>query len=118
MNSKEQEIGTRLIEFRKKLGYSQKEVAEKSGISRSFIAHVEVGKQTPSYDYLYRLVKTFNLSIDWVINGVGQMTIIDNDHILSKLQDKHIDCLEKLLKLPEKKQEHLINAFNEILKAD
>ncbi len=42
-------LGKVINERRKKLGMSQEELAEKSGIDRAFISNVERGKRSPSY---------------------------------------------------------------------
>ncbi len=42
-------LGKVINERRKKLGMSQEELAEKSGIDRAFISNVERGKRSPSF---------------------------------------------------------------------
>lgn len=104
--------------FRKSIGYTQKQMAFEAGISRAFITHVETGKQKPSYEFLMKIVSKFNLSLDWLISGKGQMFIIDDENILNKLEEKHINHIKKLLNLNEKTQDRLLEAFNTILQDD
>lgn len=48
-----------LIDFRNNLGFSQKEIAEKLGITYSFYSKIETGERRPSYNFLNKLKKTF-----------------------------------------------------------
>jgi len=97
-------LGQRMLEFRKSLGYSQKVVAEKTGIGRSFISHIEAGSQRPSFEVINKLLNSFNISIDWLLTGRGQMLLIEENNILNKLQKQHIEMFTELNKLPNEKQ--------------
>jgi len=108
------EIGTRLRQYRKSIGYSQKEIAEKTGIGRSYIAHVENGI-IPSSEFIIKLLNAFNISIDWLLTGKGKMLLPDGEHVFNKLNEEHIQFLEKITKLNSKKQDQLLSSFNGIL---
>lgn len=41
--------------LRKKLGWSQEQLAEKTGVSAPYITQIEVGKRTPSLDIVEKL---------------------------------------------------------------
>lgn len=47
--------------YRTLLKLSQQELAEKSGISTSYIADIELGRRTPSLKTLIKLADTFNI---------------------------------------------------------
>ncbi|MES0490034.1 MAG: helix-turn-helix transcriptional regulator [Leptospirales bacterium] len=51
-------LGHRMLEFRKSIGYSQKVIAEKTGIGRSFISHIEAGSQRPSFEVINKLLNS------------------------------------------------------------
>jgi len=110
------EIGKRIIQLRNKYDLTQKELGDKTGINRSYITNVETGKQFPSFDFLNRLLKTFNISLDWLITGNGQMQLIDESHIFNRLNDEHILHLEKILTMEPKKQSQFLKAINDLLK--
>lgn len=88
------EIGKRITECREKLGERQGEFAASAGISRSYLSKVETGVQQPSFDMIYKLVTNRNISIDWLITGIGQMFLIPDDHIFNKLDDEDIEIME------------------------
>ena len=54
-------------ERRKALGFSQKELAEKTGISRSALSELERGDRNPSVDQLLHLSDALEFSLDEVI---------------------------------------------------
>lgn len=108
-------IGNRLKFCRKQLGLSQKTMAENAGIVRSYISHIESGAQNPSFDVLAKLSTTFNISIDWLLYGRGQMYLIDEDNIINKLSITHLQLIESLLELPENKEKSIIELFKKTL---
>lgn len=48
-------IGARLKEERRRMGYTQEQLAERSDLSANFIAHLERGSRRPSLDTLMSL---------------------------------------------------------------
>ena len=56
-----------MSERRKALGFSQKELAEKTGISRSALSELERGDRNPSVDQLLHLSDALEFSLDEVI---------------------------------------------------
>ncbi|WP_010577044.1 helix-turn-helix domain-containing protein [Leptospira alexanderi] len=110
-------IGERLLYFRKSISFSQKQMAEKADIDRSYIAHVENGS-IPSSEFIIKLVNAFHLSVDWLLTGNGKMLLPDEEHVFNKLKEEHIQFLEKLTKLTPQKQTKLINAFKDIIETE
>ncbi|MCP4138492.1 MAG: helix-turn-helix transcriptional regulator [bacterium] len=115
MGSLKDEIGKRLAAIRKDLDISQVEMSQESGVSRGYIASVESGRQTPSFDFLVKISGRFSVSLDWLISGRGQMFMIGEDHFLNSLKPEHVDFLKSFYALPVEKQEQLLNIFNEII---
>lgn len=60
-------IGNRIKELRKKYRYTQTELAEKIGVTKSTIAAYENNSRQPSYEVLIKLSHTFNVSIDSIL---------------------------------------------------
>lgn len=69
-------LGLRLI--RKQRKYSQLKVAFDLNISREALSHYETGKRSPDVQMLRQLSRYFNVSIDFLINGVEFCE--DNNH--------------------------------------
>ncbi|MGJ1228813.1 helix-turn-helix domain-containing protein [Sphingobacterium siyangense] len=66
--------------FRRKLNKSQLEMAEETGVKKSTISAYEVGTRPVSSKFIMLLEKTYNLNRDWLIDGVGEMTIVKNPY--------------------------------------
>ena len=62
------ELANRLVEFRKKFGYSQEELGNLLNVSRQSISNWESGEVTPSIDYLKELAKLYNVTLDELVN--------------------------------------------------
>lgn len=60
-------IGFKIIRKQKK--HSQLKVAMDLNISREALSHYENGKRSPDIQMLRQLLKYFNVSIDFLING-------------------------------------------------
>ncbi len=48
-------LSENIKKLRKKLGWSQEQLAEKTGVSAPYITQIEVGKRTPSLDIVEKL---------------------------------------------------------------
>ena len=56
-------VGKKIKEERLKLGLTQKEVAERSGISTSYICDIEVGRTNPSLKTLEKISRALEIDI-------------------------------------------------------
>ena len=63
-----------LKKVRQKLGLSQKEIAEKIGIQQAQYSRYEVST-SPSTEILEKLVKVFNINVNYLLTGEGSMFI-------------------------------------------
>ena len=59
----------RLMQYRKKAGLSQEELADKLGVSRQAVSKWECAESSPDTDNLIALAKIYNISLDELING-------------------------------------------------
>ena len=57
----------KLKSLRLQYGYSQKQVAEKAGVSPSVISSYETGERTPSAEILLALAYLYNTSTDYLL---------------------------------------------------
>jgi transcriptional regulator with XRE-family HTH domain len=63
-------IGSRLAQAREEKGWSQQDLAEKSGVSQTTISHIESGRNNSS-KHLPRLAKTCGVQTDWLAANEG-----------------------------------------------
>ena len=59
----EEKVGKRIKELRNKLGISQEELGFRSGVHRTYIASLEVGKRNVSISTLEKIVLALNVSL-------------------------------------------------------
>ena len=61
------DLPQKLQVLRTKYGYSQKQVAEKLGVSPSIVSGYETGERTPSTEILLALSYLYNCSTDYLL---------------------------------------------------
>lgn len=79
------EIGLAIKAERKKAGLTREQLAERIHISTRYLISIENDGQAPSFDILYMLIRTFNISIDQYIhknNVPAQSTLRRNIYSL------------------------------------
>ncbi|MCX6581581.1 MAG: helix-turn-helix transcriptional regulator [Candidatus Aminicenantes bacterium] len=67
------EVGNRLELARKSYGYGRSEMAQRLGIARSNLYRSEIGFSLPRMETLLRLHELFDISLDWLLFGIGPM---------------------------------------------
>lgn len=85
-------IGKRIKEFRNKYKYTQTELAEKVGVTKSTIAAYENDSRTPSYDVLIKLANVFRVKVDSLLVDRTTYTLDAGD-----LTREQIEILETLI---------------------
>lgn len=58
----EEKVGNRIKELRSKLGISQEELAFRSGVHRTYIASLEMGKRNVSIVTLEKIISALEVS--------------------------------------------------------
>lgn len=77
-------IGLRIKELRTDLKISQTEFAERIGVKQSPLSQMEGEKILPSIETLSKIIREFNISYEWLIDGIGEKPNIQNKwHIKS-----------------------------------
>ena len=61
------EMGKRIRQRRVELGMTQERLAELSGLSTSFIGHIERMEKAPSVDTMVRVCRSLDMSLDYAI---------------------------------------------------
>jgi transcriptional regulator with XRE-family HTH domain len=93
------EIGKRLLELRKVLGIQQNEMADKVGMHSSYLSDLENGnKSNPGISQLYRIVKQYGVSLDYLVLGEGEM-FLPGKEVEEKKIDEFIPSFEGLADL-------------------
>ena len=64
------QLGLRIRKLRKRGGWTQVVLAERTGVDRSFLADVERGKRNISILNLYLLAKGLNVSLSRLLSGL------------------------------------------------
>jgi transcriptional regulator with XRE-family HTH domain len=62
-------LGKRLMELREERGLTQRQLAEKAGLSVAFLSEVENGKRNLSSGKLLRLADELGASLDYLMRG-------------------------------------------------
>lgn len=62
-------VGERIKKRRTELGWTQEQLAQKAGISKSFLSELENGKRSVSADNLLDIARVLNLSLDYLMTG-------------------------------------------------
>ena len=63
-------VGERVRSYRNQAGLSQESLAEKSGLSYTFISAIERGKKNPSIESIEKLVIAFNISYEKLFENI------------------------------------------------
>lgn len=61
----QQVFATRLREWRRERGYSQRQVSDLTGLTEQTVFNWGQGRSLPSYDALRKLVTSTGISADW-----------------------------------------------------
>ena len=79
-------IGEKIKKYRKEIGYTQKQLAEKCGLSEISIKKYETGNVTPSYESLNKVCSILNVELKDILSSEmykasigtnGEITFID-----------------------------------------
>lgn len=89
------DLPEKLKTLRSKYGYSQKQVADKVGVSPSVVSAYETGERTPSTEVLLMLSNIYNCSVDFLLGkqAAEPPVIFDTEG----LTDKQIQAIATLI---------------------
>lgn len=108
-----QQIGDRIHSLRKGLGISQGEFGSKIGIKKASVSSMEKNKSNPSTQTIKLICIEFNVNYDWLVDGVGDIFIENNDSIelLKKdydLEDNEVRAIKAFLNLNKTERKVLV----------
>lgn len=78
------QMGSRIFQRRKKLGFTQKEFARMINISNNHLSNIENGKSLPSFESFLKICAELKVSSDFIISGTIFPDI--NDEISLKIR--------------------------------
>lgn len=108
-------FGERLKTLRNKMNMTQKELAEKVGVSRATIAGYETKGKKPPHQTLIELSKALDYSIDYLLDNPNQSCVKEdrNTDIASYYSDR--EDLQQLFVLTEKLSPDSVNRITSII---
>ena len=80
-------LAERLVELRKKQGYSQQEIADRLSVTRQTISNWECGQGAPALDKAAELAAIYQISLD-ELAGLADEAPEADLHILKKLEGR------------------------------
>lgn len=96
------EIGLAIKAERKKAGLTREQLAERIHISTRYLISIENNGQAPSFDILYTLIRTFNISMDQYIfnNETDAMSTTRRNinYMLEKLSENELIIVEHTIR--------------------
>ncbi|MFL6305866.1 MAG: helix-turn-helix domain-containing protein [Candidatus Sulfotelmatobacter sp.] len=63
-------VGKRVRNLRTDRGWSQEELADRSGVNRSYMSRVELGKSDVSLSVLHKIARPLGLSLAELLTGI------------------------------------------------
>lgn len=92
------EIGKRITDRRKSLGWTQEELADRGDLTPQFVSYAESGKRVMRPENLLKLSSTLGVSADFLLSG----DIIDKDMLLMsdklrRLTPEQRNIIEKII---------------------
>ena len=117
-------LSNRLLEIRKKLKITQKELANLTKVSQSNYSKYEKGIIEPSFSFITNIVNVLGISESWLISGEGEMLkqnnpvngpVNSNTNNTSNpdIQQELISCQKELIQL--RQQNSLLKEENKDL---
>lgn len=83
------DFGNRLKALRKQHGLTQKQLADRIGVTKSVISFYELKERAPSPDVLMSLAYIFHVSTDYLL-GIDRDKVLD----VSELDDEDIKAVQ------------------------
>lgn len=69
-------MNTRIKQIRQEAGLTQSQFAEKIGLSRNYVAMVEIGQRDPSDRTISDICRIFDIQEDWLRYGLDPMRAV------------------------------------------
>ncbi len=86
-------MGKRIKELRTNAKFTQKELADRLGVTKSTITAYENDSRTPSYDVLIKIARVFNVTIDSLLIDERKGIYFSTEH----LTEEQVNTLIQLI---------------------
>ncbi len=83
-------LGEKLLQLRKKFGYSQQDVADKLSVTRQTISNWECNQGAPTIDKAMELAEIYNISLDDLVGEQVEL-VVKEKHTSGKNLLKHLE---------------------------
>ena len=94
------DFGIKLKELRKQSGMTQKDLAERLGVSKSVISFYELQERCPSPETLMRIAAVFHVTTDYLL-GIEKKKSID----ISGIDDNDLKVIRAMIELLRRKNQ-------------
>lgn len=81
------DFGKRLKKLRSDAGFTQQQLAERMGVTKSVVSFYELRERTPSPEIVIKLCEIFHVSADYLL-GIARTDTMDISGLTE--EDKHI----------------------------
>lgn len=104
-------MNTRIFEIRKNAGLTQEEFANEINLSKNYVWMIEKGERIPSDRTILEICRKFNVSLEWLTTGQGDMytslpdDVLDNLASVYKLNEIDKKIISAYLNLSESERE-------------
>lgn len=112
LDSTAKEIGSRIASLRKSKGFTQKELAEIIGVTRTVVTDYECGRVRLYDEILARLAVVLDCSTDYILGLQQPETIINAPQL------KITRRMKELEGLPETKQKAILKTLDDLIRAN
>lgn len=89
-------IGNKIYQLRRSINMTQQELAEKVGISVTFLSEIENGRKSMSVDTLIKLSKSLQVSLDTIVFGKDAEDDMQKD-VVSMMSTLPLEYNESIL---------------------
>lgn len=93
------DFGTALKELRRRAGITQKELADKLGVSKATVSYYEQSLRSPSPDILVKISQVFHVSTDFLLGLESKKQTLD----ITGLSNEDIEFLQNAADLLRRK---------------
>lgn len=101
-----QELGEQVKLFRKRMGFTQEQLAAKAGITPSFLGQIERGQRSPTVETVYKISKALEVSMEELFSFQKEIIQKDAAHVyhqrimklLKSRNEKDLEFTYQLLK--------------------
>lgn len=97
------DVGQRIKDVRIALRLQQKDMAARLDTRQGYLSEIESGKANPGPDFFLKLSSEFNVNLNYVFRGIGDMFFSTKKEISGQAfdLDQEVDSIEKVVWLME-----------------